>query len=86
MSRPTPRNLEFYERCKGAMPAGKRITAFRADSAAYRGKLLDLLHEDRVSYAVGGHLDAATLAAIAAMPAAAWRPYRDGFVAGESTR
>jgi len=78
---PNTRNLEFYVQCKKAMPAGKRITAFRADSAAYQGKLLDLLHEDRVSYAVGGHLDAATLAAIAVIPPAAWRSYRDGFVA-----
>lgn len=78
---PNTRNLEFYELCKKAMPAGKRITAFRADSASYQGKLLDLLHEDHVKYAVGGHLDAATLAAIAVIPAVSWRPYRDGFVA-----
>lgn len=78
---PNTRNLEFYAQCKRAMPAGKRITAFRADSAGYQGKLLDLLHEDHVAYAIGGHLDAATLAAIAAIPAKAWRPYRDGFVA-----
>jgi hypothetical protein len=78
---PNTRNLEFYQRCKKAMPAGKRITAFRADSASYQGKLLDLLSHDGVRYAVGGHLDAATLVAIATIPPASWRPYRDGFVA-----
>jgi hypothetical protein len=78
---PNTRNLEFYAQCKRAMPAGKRITAFRADSAGYQAKLLDLLWHEHVQYAVGGQLDAATLAAIAAIPAAAWRPYRDGFVA-----
>ena len=78
---PNTRNLEFYEQCTKAMPAGKRITAFRADSAGYQGKLLDLLSHDGVQYAVGGHLDAATLDAIAVIPPAAWRPYRGGFVA-----
>lgn len=38
---PNSRNLEFYEQCKKAMPAGKRLTALRADSAGYQGKLLD---------------------------------------------
>lgn len=78
---PNTRNLEFYERCKRAMPPGKRIGAFRAGPASYQGKLLDLLHDNHVSYAVGGHLDAATLEAIRSIPAEAWRPYRDGFVA-----
>ena len=78
---PNTRNLEFYKQCKKAMPAGKRVGAFRADSASYQGKLLDLLHHDKVSYAVGGQLDAATLEAIKSIPANAWRPYRDGFIA-----
>ncbi len=78
---PNTRNLEFYMQCKKAMPAGKRIGAFRADSAGDQGKLLDQLAHDGVQYAVGGHLDAATLEVIAAIPAAAWVPYRDGFVA-----
>jgi hypothetical protein len=78
---PNTENLEFYERCKKAMPAGKRITAFRADSAGYQGKLLDLLSHDHVCYAVGGKLDAATLEVIASIPEKAWQPYRDGFVA-----
>jgi hypothetical protein len=78
---PNTENLEFYRRCKRAMPAGKRIAWFRADAASYQGKLLDLLSHDHVQYAVGGRLDAATLEVIAAIPEKAWRPYRDGFVA-----
>ena len=67
--------------CKRSMPAGKRIAAFRADSAAYQGKLLDLLANDHVHYAVGGRMDVATIEAIQTIPNEAWRPYRDGFVA-----
>lgn len=48
---PNTENLEFYIKCKRSMPAGKRIAAFRADSAAYQGKLLDLLANDHVHYA-----------------------------------
>ena len=78
---PNTRNLEFYEQCKKSMPKGKKITAFRADSASYQGKLLDRLKADHVKYAVGGHLDVATLEAIRTIPDSAWEPYRDGFIA-----
>ena len=78
---PNSRNLEFYRMCQQAMPPGKRITAFRADSASYQGELLDRLQSDGVRYAVGGHADAATMEAIRSIPETAWRPYRDGFVA-----
>jgi len=78
---PHARNLEFYRACKAAMPAGKRIAAFRADSAAYQGLLLDELEEDGVAYAVGADLDAAVREAIRHIPPERWRPYRDGWVA-----
>ena len=42
-----------------AMPEGKRISAFRSDSAAYQGLLLDELEDDGVVYAVGADLDSA---------------------------
>ncbi len=63
------------------MPTGKPLKTFRANSAAYQWKLLDLLDDDKVKYAVGGHLDAATVEAGGTIPAKAWQPYNDGFVA-----
>jgi hypothetical protein len=78
---PHARNLEFYRMCKEAMPAGKRIAAFRADSAAYQGRLLDELEDDGVLYAVGADLDAAIRETIRHIPKERWLPYHDGYVA-----
>jgi hypothetical protein len=63
------------------MPPGKKITAFRADSAAYQGRLLDELQDDSVAYAVGADLDAAVREAIRSIPPGRWRPYGDGWIA-----
>lgn len=78
---PHARNLEFYRACKAAMPPGKKILVFRADSAAYQAALLDELHEDGVVYAVGADLDAAVREAIRSIPPERWKPYRDGWIA-----
>jgi hypothetical protein len=78
---PAKENVEFYRQCKASMPAGKRITAFRADAASYQGDLFDELAEDKVAYAVGGRLDKATLEGINAIRPEQWRPYQDGWIA-----
>ncbi len=78
---PHARNLEFYRTCKAAMPAGKKIVAYRADSAGYQGLLLDELADDGVVYAVGADLDTAVREAIRCIPPKRWAPYRDGWVA-----
>jgi hypothetical protein len=78
---PHARNLEFYLACKQAMPEGKTITAFRADSAAYQGLLLDQLQDDSVAYAVGADLDAAVREAIRSIPPGRWQRYGDGWIA-----
>ena len=78
---PHARNLEFYRACKAAMPPGKKIAAYRADSAAYQGALLDELADDGVVYAVGADQDAAVKEAIRCIPPERWTPYRDGYVA-----
>jgi hypothetical protein len=78
---PHARNLEFYRACKAAMPEGKKIVAYRADSAAYQGALLDELADDKVAYAVGADLDTAVREAIRCIPPDRWVPYRDGWVA-----
>ena len=78
---PGARNFEFYEACAKAMPAGKKIRFFRADSAAYQGRLLDRLQDDGVAYAIGADLDAAVREAIRSIPPGRWKPYRDGWIA-----
>lgn len=78
---PAARNLEFIQQCVAQMPAGTRIAHVRADSAAYQAGLLNWCEEHEVTFAIGGVLDKAVQAAIAAIPEAQWRPYEDGHMA-----
>ena len=38
---PAARNLEFMQACERNMPKGKKITAVRADSAAYQAAIFN---------------------------------------------
>jgi len=78
---PADDNLDFYRRCKAAMPSGTRIRFFRADAASYQGDLFDQLVHDGVQYAVGARLDAAVIEVIRSIPEARWRTYQDGQIA-----
>ena len=74
-------NLEFIKYCAAQLPAGKRITAVRADSAAYQAAVFNYCAETGKTFAIGADLDSAVRAAIAAIPAADWQPYQDGYLA-----
>ena len=75
---PAARNLEFVQACERNMPKGKKITAVRADSAAYQAAIFNYCEE---VFAVGADQDAAVKAAIAAIPGSDWRKFRDGEIA-----
>ena len=77
---PGSRNLEFLKYCRRQMPKGKKIKAFRADSAAYQAKVINYCHEQRIAYAIGGNLDEAVKKAISTIKKDAWRPYQNGFI------
>jgi hypothetical protein len=82
---PGARNLDFLKACCRRMPAGKRIGAFRSDSAAYQTSIFNYCdHKDedkRIDFAVGADLDPAVLGVIRAIPAKEWRPYDGGHIA-----
>jgi hypothetical protein len=81
---PGARNLEFIKYCSGQMPAGKRIAAVRADSAAYQAGIINWCEEDEnkpVLFAIGADLDAGVKAAICSIPSEDWSPYQDGYIA-----
>jgi len=78
---PATCNLEFIQACAAQMPKGKRIAQVRADSAAYQAELFNWCEEHTVTFAIGGVQDTAVQAAIAAIPASQWQPYRDGHLA-----
>lgn len=56
---PGSRNLEFLKYCRRQMPTGKKIKAFRADSAAYQAKVINYCQDNGIKYAIGGDLDQA---------------------------
>lgn len=78
---PSHRNLAFLKYCESQLPAGKRIVALRADSAAYQAEVMDYCHAQGIEYAIGADLDSAVLAQIACLDGEAWRTYQNGHLA-----
>lgn len=78
---PAARNLEFIRYCEAQLPPSHRIKAVRADSAAYQAEILNHCEGTGKVFAIGGDLDAAVKAAIAAIPDTEWSPWRDGEIA-----
>jgi len=67
---PGARNLEFIKYCAGQMPAGRRMAALRADSAAYQADIINWCEKDdkaRVLFAIGADLDAGVKSVIRAL-------------------
>ena len=77
---PGSRNLEFLQYCQRQLPKGKRIKAFRSDSAAYQAKVINYCQEKGIEFAIGGDLDAAVKNAIRNMMEDEWRAYQNGFI------
>ena len=78
---PAAGNLEFLQACEGAMPKGKKISALRADSAAYQAAIFNYCEETGKVFAIGADQDAAVKAAIANIPEGEWKAFRDGEIA-----
>lgn len=78
---PAARNLEFLQACEGNMPKATKITAVRADSAAYQAAIFNWCEETGKVFAIGADQDAAVKAAIAAIPEGDWKRFRDGEIA-----
>jgi len=77
---PGARNLQFLKYCERQMPKGKRIKAFRADSAAYQAKVINYCHDNGIAYAIGGDLDEAVKKVILTIQDDEWRLYQNGFI------
>jgi hypothetical protein len=78
---PQAGNREFIEACAAEMPRGKRIARVRSDSAGYQAAIFNWCEDHDATFAIGADLDAAVVAAIGSIPAGAWRPYQDGWIA-----
>jgi len=77
---PGSRNLEFIQYCERQMPKGKKIKAFRSDSAAYQAKVINHCQGNGTEFAIGGDLDEAVKSVIKSMGDDEWRPYQNGFI------
>jgi hypothetical protein len=77
---PGARNLDFLKHCERQMPKGKKISAFRADSAAYQAEVINYCEANGITFAIGGDLDAAVKEVIKSMAEEEWQPYRNGFI------
>ncbi len=70
---PSSRSLAFLKYCERQLPAGKRIGAFRSDSAAYQAEIMDYCHDHGIAYAVGADLDKAVVEQIRCLGDDDWR-------------
>ena len=77
---PGSRNLKFLKYCERQMPKGKKIQAFRSDSAAYQAKVINYCQGNGIEYAIGGDLDQAVKGVITTLKDEEWRPYQNGFI------
>lgn len=78
---PAARNLDFIQTCESQLPAGHRIAAVRADSAAYQADIFNHCETNGQTFAIGAARDTAVNAAIAGIPERDWTPWRDGEIA-----
>ena len=78
---PAAGNLKFMQACERNMPREKKITAIRADSAAYQAAIFNWCEETGKVFAIGTGQDAAVKAAIAVIAESDWTTFRDGEIA-----
>ncbi len=78
---PAARNLAFIKHCARQLPKGKRIIAFRSDSAAYQAGIINYCEQEGIRFATGADLDEAVVGAITAIPEKDWKPYKSGYMA-----
>ncbi|WP_420265943.1 hypothetical protein [Candidatus Magnetominusculus dajiuhuensis] len=69
---------DFYTECKNRMPKGKKIKAYRADSASYQAELINRLEEDAVKWGITAVHDKAVKAIIKAIEEAMWYEPKKG--------
>ena len=77
---PSSRIVEFYEKCKSAMPEGKIIKDVRSDNASYQRGIIDKVEEDGARYAIGARMDDAVKEGIKVIPKEKYREYGNAFV------
>lgn len=65
-------HLAFYQQCQARLPHGKRIAAYRADSASYQAALINALEADGVRWAITADQDAAVKTLIRGLDPETW--------------
>lgn len=78
---PGGRNFEFIKYCERQLPKGKRIKAFRSDSAAYQAKVINHCQGKGIEFAIGADLDKAVVKEIENIKDGDWKPYQNGSIA-----
>ena len=78
---PGARNLEFVKYCERQMPKGKKIKAFRSDSAAYQAEVINYCNSHGIQFAIGADLDRGVVKEIGSLKEEDWKPYQNGYIA-----
>jgi len=62
------------------MPKGKKIKAFRSDSAAYQADVINYCQSKGIKFAIGADLDKAVVRGIREIREEDWKPYQNGYI------
>lgn len=67
--------LKFLKHCVSLMPAGKRISYYRSDSAAYQADVINYCFGEKMLFTITADQDKAVKEAIRTIKEREWRPY-----------
>ncbi len=70
--------LKFLQYCVNMMPAGKRISYFRSDSAAYQAEVINYCFNHHMLFTITADQDAAVKESIRAIKEKEWQPGEKG--------
>jgi hypothetical protein len=63
------------------MPKGKKIKAFRSDSAAYQAGVINDCNSHGIQFVIGADVDRAVVKEISNFTEEDWNPYQNGYIA-----
>jgi len=78
---PASENFEFIKHCESQLPAGKRFSAIRIDSAGYQADIINYCEQNNQVFAIGAPMDNAIKQGVLSIPENQWVKYRDREIA-----
>ena len=70
---PNKHNVEFFERCRAALPEGVVVNRFRADAASYQAGIINACRDHSIRFAIRAKMDDTVKESISAIDEDQWQ-------------